>query len=78
MNIGFCRNCRFWEDGRCEAPQSGVIKTRANRPFPAHLELIWETTDPSGFAAEATVSDDTGLTTFLVTGPDFGCVKFKH
>lgn len=74
-----CKNCKWWGaawHGVCDAPQSDITTRSARLPFPSHLEKIREPKDSAGFSIEATAADDTDLNAYLVTGPDFGCVKF--
>lgn len=81
MNSKTCKNCKWWGvdyDNSCDAPQADVTYRPAGLPFPSHLEKIRTLSDSAGFIIEATAVDDTGLSASLITGPDFGCVKFQQ
>ena len=72
-----CKNCAWWgreTDGVCDAPQSDLVKTL--RKVHGYPETVYGTTEPDGFTIHATAADDTNLSAELVTGPEFGCVRF--
>lgn len=70
-----CKNCAFWgayRENVCDG-ERGSVKSTFSR---AHRALA--NTSPNGFAVHADASDDTGLDSALVTGPDFGCIHFEN
>lgn len=62
---GKCKNCRFWGisyDHECDRIGYSDNQVKGNT---------------SAFNISANADDDQGLQASLVTGPDFGCVKFE-
>jgi hypothetical protein len=75
MNDNTCKNCKWW--GRswraaCGASQSDFV----GGGIKSSLEKKMTLQDPAGFNIWAFAADDHNLVAELVTGPDFGCVKF--
>lgn len=71
-----CKNCSHWgriKLGACDAIQSSF---KIVSPSVSYLKSF-ETYAKDGFAIYADADDDSGLQTELVTGPEFGCNKFK-
>lgn len=66
-----CKNCKWWDDGICEALQSNYIVNTKSL-----YDKQYQTEDKTGFNIFADAADDTGLNAFMITGPEFGCVKF--
>ncbi len=63
--MGQCKDCEFWNAGRCDTvgmPDSG---------------FGWEQDPRILFDIGVDVDDDSGLQTWLRTGPEFGCVRFQ-
>lgn len=64
--MGTCKHCKYW--GRQWETDSG------------RQECTWSddwNKSKISFEVYAYASDDTGLTSRLLTSPDFGCVLFK-
>jgi hypothetical protein len=60
--MGQCRDCRFWDT-------QGVC----SRVGYADVDL-----DDSSFEIVSSADDDQGSWGQLVTGPNFGCIKFER
>ena len=74
MNI--CKNCKFWGNevtGTCSGTNGNIKRKRSTY----HTDLEFSIDKPDGFDIYADASDDTGLESYLVTGPNFGCNNFK-
>jgi len=74
--VSTCKDCRWWGvawDGVCDAPQSDTERKRGT----IYEGAKYAVKDSAGFAIHADAADDSDLYAHLVTGPDFGCVKFK-
>ena len=60
-----CKNCKWWNsDESCDFPNTVFAEDKegqGKRKMETH----------------ATVWDDCGLSVYLFTGPEFGCVHFK-
>ncbi len=72
-----CKTCKWWGrtyPGVCEGERGNVIQNGGDYPLTGHT---YANSDRAGFAIHADASDDTGLTAHLVTGPDFGCVRWQ-
>ena len=59
--MGHCKDCLFWE------PYRNVMVCVKATTYDAIN---------SSCSVEAAADDDSGLDAWLVTGPEFGCVKF--
>jgi hypothetical protein len=57
-----CRTCLYWDDGRCEAVDYRLDKSKGQR---------------RRFDVVARADDDSGLVTELRTGPEFGCAHHE-
>lgn len=71
-----CKDCIFWSQdyqGVCSGETGNVSRTR--RTY--YASSTFNVDKPDGFGVHVDVSDDTGLESYLVTGPDFGCNRFQ-
>lgn len=71
-----CKECKFWGahfEGVCDG-EIGNIKRIPGTFYDSEKYTIDK---PDGFGVHADASDDTGLYSALVTGPDFGCNRFQ-
>lgn len=64
--MGYCKNCKFWNDGQCER-----VDNRDEG-------FGWSQNPAIRFEVEIKADDDSGLGYRLITGPDFGCVRFEE
>jgi len=63
MNIGFCKDCKFWgryRDGSCDRGDYA------------------QDAPGTEFEFDYSVLDDSGLDIWIVTGPNFGCLHFEN
>ena len=61
--MGLCKDCKFWDiDYDGECERVGY----------ADIDL-----DDSSFELECGADDDQGSYAKLITGPNFGCIKFE-
>jgi len=80
-----CKNCRYWKPICLTHPlvRSAVYSEKRGSCDNVGSENVHETTQqdleklkPNDFAVELS-GDSYGVDVSLVTGPDFGCVKFE-
>ena len=64
--LGKCKNCKFWDEGTCLG--QGMHDAGFG----------WRQDPAIAFKVEATANDDSGLEAVLITGPEFGCVRFEE
>jgi hypothetical protein len=63
---GFCRDCKYWDDGEC----GGVGNHDPGFGWNQNPRIL--------FDIELRADDDSGLSCRLLTGPEFGCVRFEQ
>lgn len=72
----YCKDCRYWKEHidwfnnvwhECE----GMIEDRDENH--SRQDLVGDS-----FAVFITADDDSGLESSFLTGPEFGCVRFKQ
>lgn len=72
-----CKNCRFWGEYRLGACNAVQAEIEISSP-PNHLyRLTFKTNEIDSFGVYADADDDSGLQAELITGPEFGCNKFR-
>lgn len=71
MQINNCSTCKYWHRnsptshvGRCDA-----IDDVYDDDFPNDSKIL---------GLNVTVSDDSGLNADLITGADFGCIRYER
>jgi len=60
-----CKNCKFWDNGECDAV------------FSCDEGFGWKQNPDILFELEYDALDDTGIWAKLKTGPEFGCIRFE-
>ena len=68
--MGFCKKCVLWDRWRKRSDGAGECRA-APEIGPIYSVAADE------LAAFVVVSDDYGLEVQILTGPQFGCVRFK-
>jgi hypothetical protein len=74
QTMNTCKNCLYWTTA--EQLTTGECN-KVNHETPRHIGLK-DTSAPDTFEVQVTVADDHNLGTWLITGPDFGCIKFEQ
>ena len=64
--MGNCKNCKWW------------IYYTSNEKECDFSDSINDATEATRFELYASAADDTNLSVSLFTGPDFGCIHYKH
>lgn len=73
MRAGHCEDCRFWQAHSSWLGKRHWMECERIEGDVHDVPDVGE----AGAAIFASVSDDTGLDTRLVTGPLFGCTEFS-
>ena len=68
--MGFCIDCQFWDRWRERSDGAGECRS-ALEIGPIYSVAANE------LSCFVVVSDDSGLEVQILTGPQFGCVRFK-
>ena len=73
--MGNCLDCLFWD--RKWIHKDGAARCQYVEDHQSYDENRDYKIVADGFAIDYGVSDDSGLWIHMVTGPQFGCVKFR-
>jgi hypothetical protein len=73
--IGHCKDCCHWD--KMWIHKDGAARCLVVEDHQSYDENRDYKIAGDGFAIDYGVSDDSGLWIYMVTGPQFGCVKFS-
>lgn len=71
-SIGKCGNCKYWNEGQTVISDTGFGKCRAVIDISNESKQIGVKLD------DMLVTDYDGYVAELITGEDFGCIKFER